>query len=249
MSLVLLDVRLTPSFVFDFNEYDDLDDGQRWSTWHDVEPLSRGPEPRPDWVVTSQGAIDTELGILKTGKEADVFLLERADPLDPDERRRDGRQALPQHRPPHLPPLRRLHRGPQHEAVPRRARAQAQEHLRPRGRGRRVGGVRVGRAQPPLVARPAGALPRADRRHRDPDGVDHRRRRDGAAAGPDPSGAGPAGVVLRPAAGGAGHDGAARPRARRPVGVQHPGRGRAAGGHRPAAGRRPGRQPGRAWTS
>jgi RIO kinase 1 len=34
-------------------------------------------------VVTSQGAIDTELGVLKTGKEADVHLVERADPLDP----------------------------------------------------------------------------------------------------------------------------------------------------------------------
>jgi RIO kinase 1 len=73
-----------PSFVFDFTTYDDLDDGQRWSTWMSVEPLQRGPEPRPDWVVTSQGAIDTELGILKTGKEADVFLVERADPLDPE---------------------------------------------------------------------------------------------------------------------------------------------------------------------
>jgi len=73
-----------PSFVFDFRAYDDLDDGQRWSTWLSVEPLSRGPEPRPDWIVTSQGAVDTELGILKTGKEADVFLLERADPLEPD---------------------------------------------------------------------------------------------------------------------------------------------------------------------
>ena len=71
-------------FVFDFRSYDDLDDGQRWSTWMSVEPLSRGPEPRPDWVVTSQGAVDTELGILKTGKEADVHLLERADPHDPD---------------------------------------------------------------------------------------------------------------------------------------------------------------------
>jgi RIO kinase 1 len=71
-------------FVFDFQAYDDLDDGQRWSTWLSVEPLSRGPEPRPDWVVTSQGAIDTELGILKTGKEADVFLVERADPARPD---------------------------------------------------------------------------------------------------------------------------------------------------------------------
>jgi RIO kinase 1 len=73
-----------PSFVFDFHEYDDLDEGQRWSTWLSVEPLSRGPEPHPDWLVTSQGAIDTELGILKTGKAADVFLLERADPLEPE---------------------------------------------------------------------------------------------------------------------------------------------------------------------
>lgn len=71
---------LDPSFVFDFQAYDDLADGQRWSTWLDVEPLCRGPQPRPDWVVTSQAAIDTELGILKTGKEADAFLLERAVP-------------------------------------------------------------------------------------------------------------------------------------------------------------------------
>jgi RIO kinase 1 len=75
---------LDPTFVFDFTAYDDLADGQRWSTWLSVEPLQRGPEPRPDWLVTSQGAIDTDLGILKTGKEADVFLLERADPLDQD---------------------------------------------------------------------------------------------------------------------------------------------------------------------
>jgi RIO kinase 1 len=75
---------LDPSFVIDFETYDDLDDDQRWSTWMSVEPLQRGPEPRPDWIVTSQGAIDTELGILKTGKEADVFLLERADPMEPE---------------------------------------------------------------------------------------------------------------------------------------------------------------------
>ena len=75
---------LDPAFVVDFRAYDeDLAANQRWSTWLDVEPLMRGPEPRPDWVVTSQGAIDTELGILKTGKEADVFLIERADPLEP----------------------------------------------------------------------------------------------------------------------------------------------------------------------
>jgi RIO kinase 1 len=70
---------LDPSFVFDFRAYDDPDDSrQRWSTWHDVEPLCRGPEPRPAWVITDRAAIDTELGVLKTGKEADVFLLERA---------------------------------------------------------------------------------------------------------------------------------------------------------------------------
>lgn len=75
---------IDPAGILDsWRTYDDLADGQRWSTWAGVEPLCRGPEPRPDWVVTSQGAIDTELGILKTGKEADVHLLERADPHDP----------------------------------------------------------------------------------------------------------------------------------------------------------------------
>lgn len=72
------------SSPFDYIPYDEaLGAGRRWSTWLAVEPLSRGPEPRPDWVVTSQGAIDTELGVLKSGKEADAFLLERADPHDP----------------------------------------------------------------------------------------------------------------------------------------------------------------------
>nr|WP_243867348.1 RIO1 family regulatory kinase/ATPase [Actinophytocola oryzae] len=49
----------------------------RWSTWGDGE---QGPHPRPKWVVTELAAADSELGILKTGKEADVFLLERAVP-------------------------------------------------------------------------------------------------------------------------------------------------------------------------
>lgn len=59
--------------------------GQRWTTWPSATPTERGPEPRPAWVVTSAGALDTELGILKTGKEADVFLLERAVPGDPSQ--------------------------------------------------------------------------------------------------------------------------------------------------------------------
>lgn len=54
---------------------------QRWSTWSQTaHTLDRGPQPFPDWVVQHDGAIDTELGVLKTGKEADAFLLERALP-------------------------------------------------------------------------------------------------------------------------------------------------------------------------
>jgi RIO kinase 1 len=54
--------------------------GQRWSTWRSVAKGQRGPEPLPDWLVTRDAALDTELGILKTGKEADAYLLERAVP-------------------------------------------------------------------------------------------------------------------------------------------------------------------------
>ena len=43
-------------------------------------PTQRGPKPHPDWLVTELAAVDTELGILKTGKEADVFLIRRAVP-------------------------------------------------------------------------------------------------------------------------------------------------------------------------
>ena len=63
---------------FTFDPVDDeLGAGQRWSTWDDIGILA-GPEPWPDWLITESAAIDTELGILKTGKEADVHLLERA---------------------------------------------------------------------------------------------------------------------------------------------------------------------------
>ncbi len=63
-----------------FTPQRDLEDSQRWSTWSSVEKGAHGPQPRPPWVVTDDGAIDSELGILKTGKEADVFLVERAVP-------------------------------------------------------------------------------------------------------------------------------------------------------------------------
>jgi RIO kinase 1 len=54
--------------------------GDRWSTWDVPQAGQRGPEPYPDWLVTELAAVDTELGILKTGKEADVFLLSRGVP-------------------------------------------------------------------------------------------------------------------------------------------------------------------------
>lgn len=43
-------------------------------------PTERGPKPHPQWLVTELAAVDTELGVLKTGKEADVFLVRRGVP-------------------------------------------------------------------------------------------------------------------------------------------------------------------------
>ncbi len=65
---------------------DDIpDEGARWSTWDQSSPTERGPVPHPDWLVTELAATDAELGILKTGKEADVYLVERGIP-DTDRR-------------------------------------------------------------------------------------------------------------------------------------------------------------------
>ena len=56
---------------------DGLPEGDRWSTWDQSTPLERGPKPHPKWLVTDLAAVDSELGILKTGKEADVYLIRR----------------------------------------------------------------------------------------------------------------------------------------------------------------------------
>jgi RIO kinase 1 len=61
----------------DGGEDDGPPEGDRWSTWDGAE---HGPLPRPGWVITEHAAVDTDLGVLKTGKEADVHLLERALP-------------------------------------------------------------------------------------------------------------------------------------------------------------------------
>ena len=65
--------RLPPADAFDATDH--LPEGDRWSTWDQSTPTERGPRPYPDWLVTELAAVDTELGVLKTGKEADVFLL------------------------------------------------------------------------------------------------------------------------------------------------------------------------------
>ncbi|MER7277636.1 RIO1 family regulatory kinase/ATPase [Dactylosporangium sp. NPDC000244] len=72
--------RLSHDFDTAWDTSDDPsgDEGQ-YTTW-DAPGVLHGPEPRPDWVVTSLAARDTELGVLKTGKEADVHLVERAVP-------------------------------------------------------------------------------------------------------------------------------------------------------------------------
>lgn len=49
-------------------------EGERWSSW---DGAMHGPTPRPDWVITALGAVEEDLGVLKTGKEADVHLIRR----------------------------------------------------------------------------------------------------------------------------------------------------------------------------
>jgi RIO kinase 1 len=77
---------LDPGFTFEYRAIADPGDGRRFSTYWDVEPLMRGPQPVPDWLVTDRAAVDTDLGVLKTGKEADVFVLERAVATGPVDR-------------------------------------------------------------------------------------------------------------------------------------------------------------------
>ncbi|MET0865636.1 MAG: RIO1 family regulatory kinase/ATPase [Nakamurella sp.] len=44
---------------------------------------THGPDPVPDWVITSLNARDSPLGVIKSGKEADVTLLDRSLPRGP----------------------------------------------------------------------------------------------------------------------------------------------------------------------
>jgi RIO kinase 1 len=56
--------------------FDDPVDAITYSTYADA---THGPSPVPDWVMTSSAAVDDDLGVFKTGKEADVSLVRRTD--------------------------------------------------------------------------------------------------------------------------------------------------------------------------
>jgi RIO kinase 1 len=62
-----------PQFSFD-SLPDAPPEGERWSSW---DGATHGPKPRPDWVITALAAVESDLGILKTGKEADVHVVRR----------------------------------------------------------------------------------------------------------------------------------------------------------------------------
>ncbi|MDQ6658950.1 MAG: serine/threonine protein kinase [Actinomycetota bacterium] len=59
----------------------DVDGAEAPLSSYDV--ADHGPKPVPDWLVTDLYARDTRLGVMKTGKEADVSLLDRSVPGGP----------------------------------------------------------------------------------------------------------------------------------------------------------------------
>ena len=70
--------RHTTPAAFDTTADTDIaNTGDDWSSW---DLAVHGPTPHPDWLVTELAATDTELGVLKTGKEADVHLVRRGVP-------------------------------------------------------------------------------------------------------------------------------------------------------------------------
>ncbi|MTD13708.1 serine/threonine protein kinase [Nakamurella sp. YIM 132087] len=60
---------------------DDAGDAEIPYSSYDV--ATHGPDPAPEWLIRSLSARDTRLGVIKTGKEADVSLLDRSLPGGP----------------------------------------------------------------------------------------------------------------------------------------------------------------------
>ncbi len=69
----------------DTGDVDNTHDGAaiEESPYSSYDVAARGPDPVPDWLVTSLSARDSRLGVIKTGKEADVSLLDRSLPGGP----------------------------------------------------------------------------------------------------------------------------------------------------------------------
>ena len=204
--------RTTPDVTLDlpaeplsYVETDEPGPGQRWSTWDDIGIIA-GPEPWPDWLITADAAIDTDLGILKTGKEADVFLLERAVPATGASvvlaaKRYRGNDHRMFHRDSGYTEGRRIRRSRDRRAVAKGSRW-----------GRQIQAGEWAMAEFGYLSELWSAgLPvpyPVARRHRAADGVHHPRRRiRGTTTGPDPTVSGAPGGLLRPAADGDVHDG------------------------------------------
>ena len=183
---------------------DELPPGQRWSTWDDIGIVA-GPDPWPDWLITADAAIDTDLGILKTGKEADVILLERATDEESvimaAKRYRSHDHRL-FHRDSGYTEGRGIRRSRDRRAVAKGSRW-----------GRQVEAGEWAMAEFGYLSALWSAglpvpYPVQLRRHRAADGVHHPGRRVGCAtAGPDPTAAGAARGLPRPAADRYVHDG------------------------------------------
>ncbi len=151
-------------------------EGDRGSTW---DVATHGPVPRPDWVVTDLGAVDADVGLLTTGKEADVHVVRRRVD-DGGGRHRDvllAAERFPSH------DHRLFHRDagclggrprPQEPGDPGHGPADGLRHGAQR---RPVGGRGVRGARRAAVARPPGLPPRPARRDRDAHGVRRHPRR------------------------------------------------------------------------
>ena len=84
------------SDLFSFDSRPDAPpEGERWSSW---DGATHGPQPRPDWVITALGAVETDLGVLKTGKEADVHVVRRWVPDGTDSPALDSHLAAKRYR-------------------------------------------------------------------------------------------------------------------------------------------------------
>ena len=170
----------------DLPELPDLDEpgpDQRWSTWPSTAPSERGPQPYPDWLVTAAAAFDTELGIVKTGKEADVFLLERAIPgaggcFLAAKRYRDSQHS-------DFIAKGRYEEGKTNAPLARRAGRRPKIDLRSDHLRGSLGHQRVRCPLQGVGCRHPGALPRAAERHEAADGVHRHGTRRIAAAGAD----------------------------------------------------------------